>query len=105
MKINLFKYKRFKDGRCTYKLDAWSSHNVSECDNILSCTIFRVKYIHNYAWIVIHLCHFLKLLCQYLFCVCRCHVSRIDKSLFLSNAHFNVKLRAFLYIKKEQIRF
>ena len=58
----------FKDGRCTYKLDAWSSHIFSsECDKILSCTIFRVKYIHNYAWIVIHLCHLLILLCQYLF--------------------------------------
>ena len=46
MKINLFKYKRFKDGRCTYKRDAWSSHIfASECDKILSCTIFRFKYI------------------------------------------------------------
>ena len=46
MKINLFKYKRFKDGRCTYKLDAWSSHIFSsECDKILSGTIFRAKYI------------------------------------------------------------
>ena len=96
----------FKDGRCTYKLDAWSSHIFSsECDKILSCAIFRVKYIHNYAWIVIHLCHLLILLCQYLFSFFRCHVSCIDKSLFLSNAHFHVKLRAFLYIKKEQVRF
>ena len=45
MKINLFKYKRFKDGRCTYK-NARSSHIFSsECEKILSCTIFRVKYI------------------------------------------------------------
>ena len=36
---------RFKDGRYTYK-NARSSHIFSsECDKILSCTIFRVKYI------------------------------------------------------------